>query len=606
MQKSRAGLMQSLLYQILRTAPELIPSTVGDRLHHEVWETKDMIMTFERIAVQTRHHAKFCFFIDGLDEYNGDENDVEPMLKTLSSSPHLKICASSRPGRLYESSELWSKSHAFDIAKFTKGDMRQYVQTRLSANAKYQCLATQGPECEKIIADISEYADGVWLWVFLVTRDILYEVDRDEGVSTLSKIVHEFPSDLEKYFERIVKRIKVRHKEEMAQTFLITIHELQPLPLYAFALLEQERIRSNYALDLPIQRVAAEEIEPQYPVWQARVRNRCGDLLVVDPEPHPVYLSHSVDFMHRTVRDFLRDCYHDQLMGQLKAKFNPLVSLCKIHLSLLKALPVSNFRDRKSVNRIIGLTDEFLYYAHEAEKNSSAEEQSMLNSLLDDLDVVNSHHARSIQNHWTHARDSPARRGFDEYREGGQCNFLALTIQARLVKYVGGKLQTDKQLMQKRGRPLLDYALRPLRSTPISMDYHTSRDDPSVDVNMVELLLSSGADPDQPVHLFDDESVWALFLLSIYETNRKEESSSAPLDSLKNAWYASCEAMVMAGAQSDHRSPFVRQRADLTTSSILHRVFGSERAQRLEEQIEFESRRRERDKSQEGNSCVVM
>jgi hypothetical protein len=119
MQKSRAGLMQSLLYQIFRTAPEIIPSETGDYLDHETWEMEDMIAMFNHIAAQTRYHAKFCFYIDGLDEYNGDETDVEPMLQTLSSSPHIKICASSRPGQLYEKT-LCRDSRAFDIAKFTK------------------------------------------------------------------------------------------------------------------------------------------------------------------------------------------------------------------------------------------------------------------------------------------------------------------------------------------------------------------------------------------------------------------------------------------------------------------------------------------------------
>ncbi|KAH5265392.1 hypothetical protein HBI70_141900 [Parastagonospora nodorum] len=592
MQKSRTGLMQSLLYQILRASPELIPPEVSGRLDHEVWDMNEMIATFEYIANQTRYSSKFCFFIDGLDEYNGNENDIAPMLKVLISSPHIKLCASSRPGRLYEQS-LRREDRAFDIARFTKEDMRHYVQNRLTVNTKFQRLSLQGTGCQNIISNISGHARGV---------------DRDEGILTLQKIVNEFPSNLERYFERIIDRIKDQHKEEMAQTFLVTVHELQPLPLFAFALLERERTRPDYALETPIEPVSLDEIEPKHPVWQARVRNRCGDLLVIDPGPHPVYLSHSVDFMHRTVQDFLRDCYHDNLRNYLTHEFSPLVSLCKIHLCLLKALPVDNFRDRRSVNRIIGLTDELLYYAHEAEKNCTHQEQRTLDGLLNELDKVNSHHARSIRNHWTHARDSPAKLGFDHYREGGQCNFLALAVQARLVKYVSTRLQADKQIMQKRGRPLLDYALRPRRVTPISMDYHTTRDDPSVDIKMVELLLAHGANPNQSVHLYDGESVWALFLLSIHEANRQEGSGTLPPESLKTAWYASCEAMIRVGAQSDHRTVVVKGQPGLNTTTILSGVFGPERAKILEDQIEAIAARKEMEgeKSDSENFCLMM
>jgi hypothetical protein len=76
------------------------------------------------------------------------------------------------------------------------------------------------------------------------------------------------------------------------------------------------------------------------------------------------------------------------------------------------------------------------------------------------LDRVNGHFARKISNHWTHARDAPKNQGFDKYVEGGRCNFLALAVQARLVKYVRAKLLAPPGSMRKPERPLLDYALR--------------------------------------------------------------------------------------------------------------------------------------------------
>jgi hypothetical protein len=66
--------------------------------------------------------------------------------------------------------------------------MRQYVLKRLTTSEKFQALASSEPKCQDLITDISQYAGGVWLWVFLVTRDIVYEVDRDEPLSTLRKI----------------------------------------------------------------------------------------------------------------------------------------------------------------------------------------------------------------------------------------------------------------------------------------------------------------------------------------------------------------------------------------------------------------------------------
>jgi hypothetical protein len=606
MQKSGVGLFQSLLYQILRAAPSLATTVYPDHLPHEVWDQQTLKTTFQKIAEDTKLDVKFCFFIDGLDEYNGDEKDVLLILEALSVSRNIKICASSRPGRVYEQ-WLQKQDRMFDIAQFTMKDMHEYVQTLLLSSGNFRRRAYVGlgkqimdPAYQQIITDISKWAKGVWLWVFLVTREIIHEVDRGEDIETFRKIVDEFPSDLQKYFERIIEKIKDRHKEEMAQTFRITVEELQPLPLYAFALLEQERKDPDYAMKTPIQAIPTGKLLDQYPQWRSRVQNRCGDLLVVDDKPHPVFLSHSVDFLHRTVRDFLRDCYHDQLQGHLKANFDPLMSLCKIYLCFLKGLSIDNFRDPDTVNKVIGLTDELLYYAHEVEIRSPPEQEVQLFALLDELDRVNKYHARNIRVHWTHARD-PANQGLEKFIEGGNCNFLALAIQTRLVKYVRAKLLADPLQLKKSGRPLLDYALRPRRSTPISMPYHSTREEASVNLDMIEMLLEKGADPNQAVFLYDGETVWGLFLLSIHSSNMAMKGFVRPSETLKNAWFGACRALVRVGADLDYK--FIGKYSstiDMDALTIIQQVFGDERrAVLVEDGEEYTSAHR-------SSKCVIM
>ncbi|KAI0813210.1 hypothetical protein GGR55DRAFT_563308 [Xylaria sp. FL0064] len=598
-QKTGVGLFQSLLYQILKWAPELITSVYQNRLYHEAWEMEDLIGIFRRIAQGTSLGTKFCFFIDGLDEYDGEEKDIIRLLKELSISKHIKICASSRPGRQYESI-LPRDAHTFDIARFTKGDMERYIDTRLQSCTNWRNLAATDPICQDILNELSARAGGVWLWVSLVTADIIKEAEKNEEAATLRRIVDEFPADLHKYFERVIKRIPRFHQEEMAQIFLIAVEELQPLPLYAFALLEQERQHTNYAIDVSITPILETDAESRYPALKDRIKNRCSDLLIVDDRPHPVFLSHSVDFLHRTVRDFLQGDYNEQLRACVKKEFDPLVSLSQICLGLIKALPVFQFRDRVTVNKVTALTDELLYYAHEIEKRKKLQDTSLV-SILDELDRVNSHHARDVANHWTHARDSPAQRGYDEYSEGGKCNFLALAVQARLVQYVRVKVEADPRNMQKRGRPLLDYALRPRRVTPISMPYHSVRDDPSVDVEMVELLLERDANPNQPVHINNSTSVWGLFLLSIYETyKRNRKSGGFAYQSLNKAWYQASFALIRAGARRDCLSSYADDSLDVF--AILRKVFGVDRAAILEQAME-----QKEGKEQEGrSSCVAM
>ncbi|KAF1829437.1 hypothetical protein BDW02DRAFT_165100 [Decorospora gaudefroyi] len=602
MQNSQHGLFQSLLYQVLKAAPALIPIVCLERFGHEEWEIDEVEATLRRVATQEELDVKFCFFIDGLDEYDGAEEEVVEMLKFLSTSEHIKICVSTRPRSVFE--DFFQKeTRTFEISNFTKAGMRQHVHQRLLRNEKFQRLASQDPRCETLDTVIADLAQGVWLWVFLVTRELVQAVNRNEGFNMLWKTVHQFPSDLEAYFERIIKAVRPQYLEEMSQIFLVTVDELQPLPLFAFSQLERERSNPDYAVEAPIQPVRDSDLSEQYPTMKSLIQNRCSDLLVVGTDQHPVFLSHPVDFLHLTVREFLQDRYYEQLQANLKTEFNSMVSLSKIMLVLLKSLDLKNFRDPKSLTQVIGLTDELLYYAYETEKRSTSPDTPLV-AVLDELNRVNSHHARDIKNHWTQARDPLGIRGDDEYHEGGNCTFLALAVQARLVKYVRAKLDANPSMMHKRGRPLLDYALRPRRSTPIRMPYHSQRDDTSVEIAMVRLLLERGADPNQPVYLNDGKTVWILFLISLHASKVADQTGgfdrATLTSSLKNACYQACELLIRYGARND--SSVRGLPPTLTVRGILEAVFGSSRADALEEQMGEKTREAQQAKG----ACALM
>jgi hypothetical protein len=46
--------------------------------------------------------AKFCLFIDGLDEYEGNANDMIDLIRLLMALPNLKLCLSSRAWNEFE------------------------------------------------------------------------------------------------------------------------------------------------------------------------------------------------------------------------------------------------------------------------------------------------------------------------------------------------------------------------------------------------------------------------------------------------------------------------------------------------------------------------
>lgn len=78
LEKSQEGLLRSLLFDILRVCPEIAVSVLSLRCGTGVdgctissWTREELLGIFEHLQY-VDVSIKFCFFIDGLDEYKGD------------------------------------------------------------------------------------------------------------------------------------------------------------------------------------------------------------------------------------------------------------------------------------------------------------------------------------------------------------------------------------------------------------------------------------------------------------------------------------------------------------------------------------------------------
>ncbi|KAF2194685.1 hypothetical protein K469DRAFT_734449 [Zopfia rhizophila CBS 207.26] len=557
MQKSQVGLLQSLLYQVLVACPSFILEICAGRRPKEPWSRKALFEALTAISKRTHLSVKFCFFVDGLDEYEGDDEDIIRLLQDLAASPSIKICVSSRPWNAFVD--------AFDDSKWklvleelTKHDMWEYVQNMLTKNGDFN----------KIV----EKARGVWLWVFLVVRDLLRDVKGEEDYHFLQRRLDSFPDELEKYFESILGRIDKIHREETARIFRTAVEAVRPLPVLAFKYLGMEQEDPEYFLNVEVSPISQDEAFETARRWRKLLNSRCRDLLEVNSsDSETTFLKYKVDFLHRTVRDFLRDNYQEELRSRTAAHFNPTLSLCKIILALTKGLPVeATFGP--IINPLFALVDEFLYYSKELERKCN--ESNMI--LLDELDRVNSVHAQTcnFKSHWTNARDPPVPSElFSEY---GKCTFLALTVQARLRIYVNEKLEANPDLIQqKQGRPLLDYALRPRRVTPAALPYQLRYENTNVDVRIVSSLVSRGSNPNQRMHIYNGQTVWGLFLSSCYE------SADQVPQYIKDGWYKTAEYLIDQGSRY------------LTVSETLEAVFPGEKSTQLKSRMVEASQRRQ-------------
>jgi hypothetical protein len=115
---------------------------------------------------------------------------------------------------------------------------------------------------------------------------------------------------------------------------------------------------------------------------------------------------------------------------------------------------------------------------------------------------------------------------FQKYR---QMTWLAYAIQWRLSLYVADKIRRNPTLLleQKKGRPLLDYALRLTMVSPLRL----SNQEEGPVYAVVELLLLYKANPNKGIYVYEGKTPWGLYLGACfsYTTHNKASTISSEL-----------------------------------------------------------------------------
>ena len=346
MQKSWQGLLQTLLYEIFRQLPDLIEPTCTERwlkrteqLSHEAWYLPELRKILQRIADRQDLPAKFCFLIDGLDEFEGDHLEFCGVLKGLSKSPHVKFCVSSRPWNVFEDSFGCNIRSKLYMNELTRRDIRSYVESMLQEHPRWNDLKIDMGNAEWIINQITERATGVFLWVFMVTRQLRNGLTEYDSLSDMRRRLEKIPTDLGTSFKQILDSVEPFYHEKMATTLQIALAARQPAPTAVYHFHDEEYEDEDYALKLPLQpmnRIHAESVRLQV---TRRLNGRCRGLLEVH--------HNRVEFLHRTVMDYLRSPEMSKYLNQkAPTRFNLSLSILRAFTAYIKSTQFPEFVDR--------------------------------------------------------------------------------------------------------------------------------------------------------------------------------------------------------------------------------------------------------------------
>jgi len=360
MQTSKEGLYRTLLYQILTCYPDIIDTVFPRRWDclclfnedplpfHPLELMKGLAQAVSLLT--TERETKLCLFIDGLDEFDGDHDELIRLLADMTRScggEHLKLCLASRPWIVFE--EAFRNKPSLRLEDLTFNDIKDYVSSRFRAEGNFSSLSqTELDFVNRLTEQVVRKATGVFLWANLVVTSLLDGLKSGDRVSDLQRRLDRLPPDLEDLYKRILDTLDPHYVEHAVQYFTLMLACREPPPVLFFSLADEDDVEFSLHLseDVPLTNA---DLDLRIDSMQRRLNSRCRGLLEIarglpssgydsaeDATTHLCFGS-TVQYLHRTVKDYMETpAVRGHLQAKLHGSFDPHIRLCSASLGMFK------------------------------------------------------------------------------------------------------------------------------------------------------------------------------------------------------------------------------------------------------------------------------
>ncbi|KAG4428637.1 hypothetical protein IFR05_015881 [Cadophora sp. M221] len=278
MQRSLAGLLQSLLSDLLRSCPKLAEVAISKgRLDAPVhnrapWTISELRQCFSKIKTQTQVALRVCFFVDGLDEYEGDHEEVLRIYEDLAKNTNIKLCLAICDWNIFQD---WFKGRPMiHLEDLTRGDIRHFTQSKLEQDRRFAILRQENNTYDDVINLIVNEAEEVY------------------------------------------------HVQSAEILQICRAHPEAHLPLITVSFFDEEDFFFGTNLQ-PGGRLSYHEVEARCELTERRVRARCRDLVMFKKD------------------EVAGECKHIQKMlaGRVRKEFSAQRYLCQATIAEAKLMP---------------------------------------------------------------------------------------------------------------------------------------------------------------------------------------------------------------------------------------------------------------------------
>lgn len=374
LEKSYLGLLRAVLFQVLQECPMLIEKVVPRRwaeveripAYSRPWTVKELMAAFDILLKAPETHLRFCFFIDGLDEYEGDHRDLVDAIRLLGLSPNIKICVSSRPWNLFQKEYGSNDDLHVALHTLTKRDIDMYIASRLVA-ATPEAYDTR--ELRELRHAVRKRSQGVFLWVSLALKDLRRGIDGRDSMRMLQKRLETYPPELREFIQLIFDRIDPAYTKFAGRLLLMMLEPTGPPALISLGLLEDSfSVGGNFESDTRWSPRSESDMYSMVDRAAVCANNWCRDILqpidsrkvretiaslpykfrrsqlhTLDFYRQDVTFEHFISYLsfgHRTIHQFVEEKASDGTLSKMAgSSFEPRLGWLYAFVELSKCVP---------------------------------------------------------------------------------------------------------------------------------------------------------------------------------------------------------------------------------------------------------------------------
>lgn len=416
-QMSLEGLYRSLLFETCRQIPNIIP-----QLFSEFWKSSNSGLgpicfnevkeAFNRLIQEaSSSESYFCFFIDGLDEFEGDEVDHWRLSQDLRSwtaqAENVKLCVSSRPHIPFVQSFANDLNHQISIHELTREDIFNFSVAMFEKDPNFHRVKGIYKD---LVTEVVDASDGVFLWARLAMRSLLRSVGYQGSEKDLKRKLHLMPKGLDELFDQILGSIDPYDQLLSDQLFLLTTANFcpwQPAVQNAIAYSWLEDLDDpGFPHELQMRPYTEAENNERLEHASCVLDRLSRGLLEMtrkrsqEKDGHD-YFSYEVQFLHRSARDYIVNTREVQMRARL-SDFDVYSGICRLLLAEFKFAPATlrDIRPRawgpiKGASGALRLALDTLLTVMRAAHNNDG--YDVPSGFLEEASHIVQHHAQTIE-----------------------------------------------------------------------------------------------------------------------------------------------------------------------------------------------------------------